>query len=294
MISRIYWGHTEHARNVPKRHSFRYPVLFFALDIGELESTGSPVRLLRLNRFGLFSIWDRDYLRPGAEPIAQKFREFLGRAGTSSMPARTLLITIPRVFGYVFNPVSFYISFDATGRIHSILAEVSNTFGERHAYLLESEALIHEDPGAELPVTAVFPKEFYVSPFLDSQGEYRLRLADCAEKFQLHVSLLVQEKVVFSAGLMGAARELNDTQLLRSAVRFPLSALLTMTRIHLQALLLYFRHGAQLYPKPALPAECSLRCQPGVIHHVRLFLLSKFPRLRKLVTSILSPETLRH
>ncbi len=267
-------------------------MFFVALDIAQLEQEGSPALFLGLNRFAPFSIRDCDYLKPGPEAIARKFHSLLREEGIEIMPARTFLITTPRVLGYVFNPVSFYISFDAREGIHSILAEVNNTFGERHAYLLKGGDLAREKADTALPVVAEFQKEFYVSPLLDRQGTYRLRLVRCAEDFEMHINLDSEGKDIFWASLHGRARKLDNLQLFRSALAFPLTAALTIIRIHLQAMILYFRRGAEIYPKPEPAAKGALRRRVGLVHRLRLYLMTKLPRLRSFISRLLMPIVL--
>jgi len=165
--SSIAFGEVAHWRAEPRQHSFSYPLFTFQFDVDELDTPATLSSLvssyfLGVNSRAIFSVRADDYLRgPGG------FRE---RVGARERPHRITLITMPRYFGYVFNPVSFFACFDSEERVVAFITQVNNTFGETHVYPLVCEP-------APLPNLWRFSKEFFVSPFFDSEGNPERRRA---------------------------------------------------------------------------------------------------------------------
>lgn len=152
-MNRLFHGTIYHSRLTPVEHTFSYPAGFIAIDLDHVPAT----RLFSHNRWRIFSLRDADHLDNANETLAAKARRFIGPP-----VERIVLCTVPRVFGYVFNPVSFYIGYDRDHRIVAALAEVNNTFGERHVYALHQP---QAGPDGAIHFTA--KKAFHVSPFND-------------------------------------------------------------------------------------------------------------------------------
>src|SRR6056297_1241650 len=136
MNSLIYQGEVSHARLPPVRHSFRYPVYFYAFDLDELPELARHIPLFGYNRLRPVAVHDRDYLRPGPAPLREKLQAVLDEFGIATRIARAMLVTSARYFNYVFNPVSFFYCYDNAGTLACILVQVNNTFGEMHLYLV--------------------------------------------------------------------------------------------------------------------------------------------------------------
>jgi DUF1365 family protein len=271
--SAISYGEVAHWRAVPKEHSFSYPIFSFLLDLDELEAMSFRSRLFGVNRWSVFSIVYADYLS-GKGTLREDVERVLREQGREHMPARITLITMPRFFGYVFNPVSFFACFDAEDRIIALITEVHNTFGEAHIYPLTCEP-------TSVPVEWKFPKEFFVSPFFDLQGEYSLCVESVASELSIRVDLAREGQRVFSATLRGSARPLTLGRLMQTLIRYPLTSLLTMPRIHGQALRLFFRVGACPFEKPQPHHPCTIRSRQNIIHRARLALLSLLRKARE-------------
>ena len=137
MTSCLYTGWVRHRRHHPRVHDFRYRLVLAYLDLDALDPVDRTVRTFSVNRWNLWSFFDRDHMdgRPGATAV--KVRRLLARHGIARRGGSIRLLTQCRVLGYVFNPVSLYYCHDADGRLAAVVAEVSNTFGERHLYLLD-------------------------------------------------------------------------------------------------------------------------------------------------------------
>jgi cyclopropane-fatty-acyl-phospholipid synthase len=276
MKSSVYWGRTLHERYGPVQHRFAYPLYYFSFDLAELEGGRSPRGLFRHNRPGIFSLYDTDYISSDSNTIRDKLELFLISKGMRESPAATFLLTVPRYFGYVFNPVSFYISYQKDNSCHSIVAEVNNTFGDKHLYLLQPG----NGNGDRESLLYRFPKQFHVSPFLDMSGEYVLVLHAFSEQLTIHITLYVDGKKMFAASLEGDRRPFSASTLCLTLLSYPLTPLLVMLRIHIQAFIIYFFRKAGAYERPPITGSCPMR---SWIYRLRLFGLSRLSRFRRLV-----------
>jgi DUF1365 family protein len=159
--------------------------------------------------------------------------------------------------------VSFYLLRKPSHELTHLICEVHNTFGDKHVYLLSAP------PHGALPQSFTFPKEFFVSPFFEVSGEYQIDLRKWGKELDIEVSLQKDGARVFRADLRGVATPLTRGALLKLLVQFPLTALLTMTRIHHQALRLYLR-GLRPFRKPATRHPATIRSAPRAIHLLRM------------------------
>jgi len=272
MRSRIYWGEVGHWRAGPKEHSFAYPIFTFALEIDELESLSLSPWIFAYGRTALFSVRAEDYL-PENGTLRDKVEQALQREGVSEVPARITLLTMPRYFGYVFNPVSFFVCRDAHDQVTALVTQVNNTFGESHLYTLVCQA-------TQSAHTWHFPKEFFVSPFFARKGDYSLTFEGADEQLGIRVDLEDNGEVVFSGRLSGLSYPLTRRRLLSTVLRYPITSLLTMPRIHGQAIRLYASAKAEIYDKPEPLNEYTFRSHQNLIHKARLGLLSLLKRCR--------------
>jgi DUF1365 family protein len=259
--SRLLIGETGHARLAPIKHEFRYPLFYFVCELHELKELERS-RLLAINRWGVLALWERDYLGPEPGTIIEKLEGILRSNGYEWGDAEAFLVTMPRVAGYVFNPVSFYLLFDETKRLTAMVCEVNNTFGEKHIY-----THVPSIP-ATLPYSFELTKEFYVSPFFDTTGIYEVTVRSFHERLDLGI-VLKKEQPVFWAGLEGEWWPFSSAQILRTLVSFPFTAFLTMTRIHLHAVRLRVKSLVPwMRPDPLSPR--TVRSKQNLIHRVRL------------------------
>lgn len=257
MKSRIYQGMTSHCRFAPRRHVFRYRMFWFAIDLDELSLLDKAIRFFRHNHAALVSVHDRDYGGKGDGDIQQRIREHLQHAGLDEPIERVELVTIPRIFGYVFNPVSFYLCISPNGQIRNLVAEVRNTFGEMHHYVANLETA---DSDETETLECRIPKEFYVSPFFRVDGEYHIRIESTEKHLRISVDLHDDTGHVFSASMDGESREMTSHNLLRTVCRMPFFALTIMTKIHWQAIRLYFARGLSMFEKPTPSHSSTTPC----------------------------------
>jgi DUF1365 family protein len=246
MSSALYRGSLVHVRTddiAPRR--FRYPVYVAAIDLAELPALHRRLRLFSHGGRNLHALRDLDY-EDGARGLATAHAAALAAHGLPA-PAHTRLVTNLRVFGYVFNPVSFFLGYGATGALESVVAEVNNTYGGRHRYVLgPAQRIAGSRTGFRTP------RELYVSPFLHGERTYDwwfdAPLDGDALGITMHVDTPRGDRVL-TARLSGTRRALDDRALLAAAVRFPLMTLQVIGLIHLEAMILRFVRGAP-YRRP--------------------------------------------
>jgi DUF1365 family protein len=229
MHSGVYEGAVYHKRLRPRIHAFRYRVFSLLLDLDELPALDRGLRLFSHNRWNLFSFMDRDHGGGRTDSLRTWVQERLAGVGIAIPNGRVTLLCYPRILGYVFNPLSVYFCHRADGALAAVIYEVSNTFGERHAYVL---------PNAENGAGAVRQschKAFYVSPFNDVSGGYRFRLLPPADRVSIHIDQQDSGGALFRAGFSGRRGGLSDRALLGLALRYPLMTVKVIAAIHWEA-----------------------------------------------------------
>lgn len=262
MNSCLYTGQLWHRRLRPREHEFRYAVSSFYLDLDELPELDRRSRLFGCNRGRLFSFHDRDHMdgQPGA--TQPKVLAYLRSRGLELDGGKVCLLTQCRLFGYVFNPISVYYCYAASGELRARVAEVNNTFGERILYLLESGV-----PGGDQRHARSFAaKEMHVSPFVSMDARYEFRLPPPGERLSVFISETEHGQHFFDAHLWGERRPLEDRSLVAVALRYPLLTLRIVAGIHWQALRLWWK-GVPFYRQPA-PSAVQLE-QRRLLHRLR-------------------------
>ena len=250
--AQLFMGQVMHRRLRPVAHRFVYPACFCLLPLSALEASAN--RLFSVNRFNLLSFHYADHgARDGSHPLPW-IRALLARSGLCA-DGEIWLQCFPRMLGFVFNPVSFWFCHAADGALMAVLAEVSNTFGQRHHYLLA-----HADGSALAEgETLQAAKAFHVSPFLAVGGHYRFRFyersADGAPLWRLaRIEHGDAAGDLLHASISGQAVTLTVASVLRAALRYPCMTLLVVLRIHWQALKLW-RKGAPFFRQPPSPLD---------------------------------------
>ncbi|MGH8443731.1 MAG: DUF1365 domain-containing protein [Solimonas sp.] len=245
----LYDVRVMHRRHVAPYYRFVYRVYYLFADIDRLDAIAGRLRGFSHNRFNLLSLRDADHgdgsgaLRPWAEAL-------LHRHGVELAGGRIRLLAFPRVLGRVFNPLSLWYCEHADGSLRAVIAEVRNTFGEKHSYVLASG-------GAPLPYGPMPEKEkcLHVSPFFAVEGRYRFALSAPGERLRVHIRLCGGRYGVLpllDATVAGERRPLRDGAIVRQVAALPWLALKVVGAIHWQALKLWLR-GAVFHRKPAPP-----------------------------------------
>ena len=239
-------GHTWHGRKGAIENTFRYGVDYVLLDA---ESPVSAPWLFGRNRAGLASLWDRDHGgAPGKGRGAAWVREVLSGHDLPD-PARIELLAQPRILGHVFNPVSFWICRDAQGAVPVVIAEVTNTYGDRHSYLCHRDDLAPIGPGDRLKAQ----KLLHVSPFQRMDGEYEFRFDLRADRIGIRIDFTGGNGGVI-ATLVGPRNPLTAMGLLKACLRRPFGSRRVLALIHWQALKLWWK-GATFRARPTPPTE---------------------------------------
>jgi uncharacterized protein len=246
--SAIYAGTVRHRRRRPVAHAFRYRTYHLLIDVDELPELDRTVWGLGYNRRGLTSFHDRDHLGRVALPVREKLRRWLAGEGVALPDGPVRVLTNLRVLGHVFNPVSWWFCHHPDGQLAFVVAEVNNTFGESHLYLLDELQV-----GPDGLVRATARKAFHVSPFLPIDGlTYRFTFQPAAERVLAHMDVEDAHGKLFDATQAGRRRPLTTRTLTAALFRYPLTTVWTVVAIHRQALSLW-RKRVPFFRKPEPP-----------------------------------------
>jgi DUF1365 family protein len=246
MRSHLLEGKVWHRRARPFVYTLEHDVFYFALDLGELNEVAGKLALVSRNRPNVLAFYDRDHMLPPAANVPQAIRAHLRNEGFEPEGWRLTLVTNLRVFGYEFNPASFFLCRDGAGVLRVVVIEVHNTHGERHLYTLRPERSEKpERPGAAY--TASMDKDFYVSPFIDMEGRYTVRIHDDPAGLRISINMAEGGRHLLSTSLVLTRRRLTNRNVARMLTSYPLVTLKTIVAIHWHALRLW-RRGARFHP----------------------------------------------
>jgi DUF1365 family protein len=241
-------GEVRHLRLRPARHEFEYPTFFLMLPMRALRAHPDPH--LARNRWGLLSFHDRDHGDGGPDALAW-LEALLRQEGIADADGEVWLQTYPRVLGYAFKPVSFWHCHRRDGSLAALVAEVNNTFGERHCYLLSRPGLAY---GQELTASKVF----HVSPFCRLTGRYRFRFMRTFERIVARVDHDDDVGPLLATSLSGRLHVLTRGGALRVCLRMPMMTLGVIARIHWHALRLWLKR-VPFVSKPEAPERFVTR-----------------------------------
>jgi len=244
--SALYPGWVMHRRISPRHHRFKYRVFAMLLDLDELAALDRGLALFGWNRSGLFSFHDKDH--GDGHDLRTWLDAKLALAGIKADGARRVLC-YPRIFGYVFNPLSVWFCHARDGALRAIIYEVHNTYDERHAYVLPVGA-------DQKLVRHGCPKAFYVSPFLSRDCAYQFRIRPPGEDVAIAINEEEAGAPILNASFAGTRRALTDGALAAMLLRYPLMTLKVVAAIHYEAVRLMLK-GIRRHPHSAKaqPAE---------------------------------------
>lgn len=250
----VHFGKVMHQRLRPVGHRFVYGVFFLSIPLGRLPDLAAGG--LAHNRAGLISFHDADYGPRDGSSLEDWARGLLETEGIRAT-GEIILHTFPRVFGYLFNPISLWYCHDADNRLVAVIAEVNNTFGERHNYLVA-----HPD---QRPIALgdwlLARKVFHVSPFCDVKGHYRFRFDLAGRRIfaqiDYHDGDLGADRLLVTT-VHGDGVPVSPAALRRAVIGYPLLSLGVMARIHWQALKLWLKR-VPFFRKPSPPLQETTR-----------------------------------
>lgn len=254
--SALYRGRVTHRRLRPRDHRLTYRVFWLLLDLEEIDDLARRLRLFSRNRFNLLSFHDRDHGDGSGAALRPAQEAWLARIGVELDGGPIRLLTMPRVLGYVFNPISVYYCHRRDGRLAALVYEVTSTFGRRHAYVAPVSA--DAGDGAFRQRAA---KALYVSPFMDMEMDYDFRGGAPGETLALDIDALDADGVLLRAALKAHRRPLTDGAILAACLAVPLLTLKVVAAIHWEALRLWLK-GVRLTRQPA-PAAVPVTLQAG-------------------------------
>ena len=241
----LYAGSVMHHRLRPTQHRLRYSIFYLLLDLDEIDVLAKKLRFFSHNRFNLFSFHDRDHGEGSTQSPRDKIIHHLDEAGIETGgPIR--LLTMPRILGYAFNPLSIYFCHRRDGSLSAIFYEVNNTFGQRHNYLIPVA------PGITGPVRQESQKSFYVSPFMTIDMIYSFSIVPPGKDLSVSVIGRDDDGPLIIAKLTAVRQDLSDASLARAFIVYPLLTFKVITGIYWEALLIWLK-GIRLYPRPAAP-----------------------------------------
>ena len=258
--SALYVGQVAHARLRPRAHRLAYRIFMLLLDLDELASLDRRLRWFSLERFNLLGFAARDHGDGSPRPLRAQVEAALDAAGLSIEGGPIRLLCLPRVLGYVFNPLSLYFCHRPDGALRAILYEVQSTFGERHTYLIPAE------PDARGEVRQSAGKRLHVSPFLDMDLRYDFRVIEPGERVRVAITAVDAEGPILTAHFVARRRPLSDRTILWAWAAHPLLTLKVIAAIHWEAIKIWFK-GVRLRggpPAPSAPVSLGVACPAQV------------------------------
>ena len=246
-----------HARLKPMGHRFTYRVMNALIDIDRLAEIDRLSPLFRVNRRGVFSFHERDHGPRDGSPLRAHVDHLLHARSVDLRGGRVLLRCYPRLFGYVFNPLSIYYCYDDDGVLAALIYEVRNTVGGMHSYVLPVGAADVSEAG----IRQVQDKTFYVSPFIGMATRYHFRMVPPGDHVKVRILETDADGPLLAATFSGLRHGLTTGELVAALLHLPLVTLKVMGAIHFEALRLWLK-GARIHPpprphnaRPAGPAE---------------------------------------
>ena len=237
----IYNGQVIHKRFKPKEHFFKYKVFSLLLDLSELSLLDKELKIFSYNRFNILSFYDIDHGPRDGTSLISWVKENLNNNNINSNEIKIKLLCYPRVWGYIFNPLSIFFVYDKNSNLISILYEVKNTFGEQHTYVFkidkDNQFLEHS-----------CKKKFHVSPFIEMNCLYNFKILKPTDKLSVVINQNDDSGKLLFASQDGLKNELNNKNLMISYISNPLMSFKIIGAIHFEAFKLWIK-GIKLVKK---------------------------------------------
>ena len=243
----LYMGSVIHERFSPKQHKLKYNLFSMFIDLDDLDFLDRNLWLFSVNKFNLVSFNYKDYGN-GSKNLKNYVLEKIRNSNCKTKSSKVYLLTMPRIFGYVFNPLSVYFCYDQDNVLCALLYEVSNTFGEKHDYVFHVD---DPDKGYYLHTCA---KSFYVSPFLEMDLVYKFKIRPPTQLYSLLIDVFKEEKIVLRASQKQKFIELTEATLLKAILTYPFMTLKVILGIHFEALILLLK-GVVFIPRTSQAEE---------------------------------------
>ncbi len=250
----LYTCKVMHARLRPKVHRFNYRIFSTLIDIDRIAGLARISPVFSVGRFNLLAFYPKDHGPRDGTALRPYIDMLLEKAGLPEPPARILLLSMPRVLGTLFNPLSVYYCLSPAHQLVAAVFEVRNTFGEHHSYvtLASPDHAVPDDNTTRLEQD----KLFYVSPFFDMAMRYKFRLAPPNQSLRLRIMMDSPEGPVFSAAMAGELEPFSTTNLVTVALRIPPLAIKVLTAIVWEAARIWLK-GIGVKRRPPPPRQTS-------------------------------------
>ena len=228
----IYTGNVVHKRFKPKIHFFKYKVFSLLIDLSEIHLLDKDLKIFSYNKFNIISFYDKDHGPRDGSSVKNWVIDNLKKNNIDTNDIQIKLLCYPRIFGYVFNPLSVFYVYDRNLNLISILYEVKNTFGEQHTYVFKS------DINNNL-VQHMCKKKFHVSPFIEMDCVYFFRLLKPGNKISVIIDQNDKEGKILYASQDGVKSEITNANLTKSYLKHPLMTFKIILAIHFEAFKLW-------------------------------------------------------
>ena len=230
----IYNGSVIHKRFKPKEHFFKYKVFSLLIDLSELKSIDQKISFFSLNRFNLISFYEKDHGNRDGSSLVDWVKLNLKNNNIKTENIKIKLLCYPRIFGYVFNPLSIFFIYGNKEKLISILYEVKNTFGEQHTYVfrVDSENNLIQNNCS---------KKFHVSPFIEMNCKYFFKILRPNKKLSVIIDQYDEKGKILFASQDGIRSDLTSNQLLKSYLKHPLMTFKVISAIHFEAFKLWIK-----------------------------------------------------
>ena len=247
----IYKGIVTHRRFKPKRHFFSYRTFSILFDLCELSDLDKKIPIFSLNKFNIFSFYNKDHGDRDGGDLRYWVKNTLKKFDIKYKISKIKLLCFPRIFGYVFNPLSIFYCYNENSELCAILYEVKNTYNEQHTYVFPVKR------GSKI-VTQNCNKKLYVSPFIEMQTAYNFRLSDPKDTLSIFIKQTDSDGVLLSACQIGIRENISTKKLLLNFLKHPMMTIKIIMAIHFEALRLW-RKGIKLVKKKSkIKNELSL------------------------------------
>ena len=237
----LYFGEVMHRRLRPMRHRFRYRVFSLYVDLDELPDLDRRSRIFGYNRAAPLAFYDRDHGPASGEVLRPWVEDHLRAADLTVDGGPIRLLCYPRIFGYVFNPLSVYFCYRRDGSLTAILYEVCNTFKERHTYVIPVDDI------SRPVIRQSCDKRLYVSPFIGMDCDYHFRIVPPGKNINIVIRQEDAEGLLLAASFQGNRTEITERSLARLLIRFPLLTVKIVAGIHWEAVRLWLK-GLHVFP----------------------------------------------
>ena len=230
MNSCIYNGIVTHTRVKPVKHVLQYKTFSILIDLDEINVLDNSIKIFSYNKFNIFSFYDKDHGERDGSNLKEWVLRNIEKFDIKGEINKIKILCYPRVFGYVFNPLSIFYCYEKD-KLKAIFYEVKNTFNEQHTYIFK----IKENEKIEQKCK----KKFYVSPFMDMETYYNFKLLNPDRSLSVFIKQTDSEGTILTATQTGDKKEFSFNQLLKNFFKYPLMTIKIISSIHYEALLLW-------------------------------------------------------